>query len=152
MIYENKSNSSTFSRTFTFQPNRKSNKSILIIHWVLWLDVRLLISLMVRDCIVWSKWKAVGALTHRPWGRIQSAALRRSCRWYRTTSCHHGARQPCSRCSCGRCRGRGTGTGRRWSCRLVLPQWLESRRRHGCYCSSLTWVPTRRILGSVEIH
>lgn len=62
--------------------------------------------------------------THQPWGRIHSAALCHSRRWYHTTSCHHGAHQRYIRCSCVHCRGKGSGTDRRWSFHLGLPQRL----------------------------
>lgn len=63
--------------------------------------------------------------SHQPWGRIQTAVLCHSHGWYHTISCHRGAHQRCSRCSCGHRRGRGTGTGHRWSFHLVLLQWLD---------------------------
>ena len=73
-----------------------------------------------------NNWRvAVTAHAHQPWGRIHSAALCRSRGWCRTISCRHAARQRCSRCSCGHCRGRGSGTEHHWSFHLVLPQWLE---------------------------
>lgn len=69
-----------------------------------------------------------GKHTHQPWDRIQNAVLNHSRRWCHTISCCHGAHQWCNRCSCDRCRGRGSGTGHRWSSHPVLSQLLDSRK------------------------
>lgn len=93
----------------------------------LWLFWNCLQMNAILNYFVWNiNWGVtVTAHAHQPWGRIHSAALCRSRGWCRTISCRHAARQRCSRCSCGHCRGRGSGTERRWSFHLVLPQWLE---------------------------